>query len=313
MIGLWNGDGGVRKRVVVIGAGGRLGAALAAQYEGAFEVLPFAREQLDIGDELAVRAALEPLDFDYLILSAGLTAVDYCEANPRASYALNAQAAGVLGRLCAAKGAHMTYFSTDFVFAGDRPGGYSEEDEANPLSVYGASKLEGENQVLAASARHLVVRLSWLYGCRRVAFPEWIIQQAQGIESLSLPADKVASPSCCEDIARYLQALLRYDSGEPCGGLFHLCNSGACSWQEWGQECLDAAVRGGFELACQRIAPTRLSEVAAFVAARPPQSVLDCAKFTRITGIVPRSWQEALREHLARTLRQASPGALTQP
>jgi dTDP-4-dehydrorhamnose reductase len=308
MIGPWSSDSGAgKKRVVIIGAGGRLGAALQHVYGGGFEVLPFARAQLDIGDEQAVRAALEPLEFDYLILSAGLTAVDYCEANPRASYALNAQAPGMIGRLCAAKGAHMTYFSTDFVFAGDRPEPYTEEDEAGPISVYGASKLEGENQVLGASLSHLVVRLSWLYGCRRPAFPEWIIQQAQKHQVLTLPSDKLASPSCCEDIASYLLALLRYESGEPCGGIVHLCNSGACTWQEWGQECLDAARRAGLEVACEQIGATRLGEVAAFVAARPAQSALNCAKFTRITGIVPRNWQEALREHLARTLRQPAP------
>jgi len=308
MIGPWSSDSeGTGKRVVVIGSGGRLGGALQHVYQNDFEVLTFARAQLDIGDEQAVRAALEPLEFDYLILSAGLTAVDYCEANPRASYALNAQAPGVIGRLCAAKGAHMTYFSTDFVFAGDRPEAYTEEDETNPISVYGASKLEGENQVLAASLGHLVVRLSWLYGCRRPAFPEWIIQQAQKHLALTLPSDKLASPSCCEDIASYLQALLRYDSGEPCGGVVHLCNSGACTWQEWGQECLDAAHRAGLDLACDHIGPTRLGEVAAFVAARPAQSALDSGKFTRITGIVPRNWHEALREHLASTLMQPAP------
>jgi len=299
--------------VVIIGSGGRLGAALERVYRDDFEVVGFDRGKLDIGDEQAVAAALEPLEFDYLILSAGLTAVDFCEADPRSSYALNAQAPGAIGRLCAAKGAHMSYFSTDFVFAGDRREPYTERDETGPLSVYGASKLEGEAQVLAASPSHLVVRLSWLYGCRRPAFPEWIIQQAQRHESLTLPCDKLASPSCCEDIASYLQALLRYDSGEPCGGIVHLCNSGACTWQEWGQACLEAALAAGLDLACRRIGPSRLAEVAAFTAARPAQSVLDCAKFTRITGIVPRNWQDALREHLARTLRQAAPAGCQTP
>lgn len=308
MIGPWSSESaGPSKRVVVIGAGGRLGGALAHQYREDFEVLGFTRAQLDIGDEQAVRAALEPLEFDFLILSAGLTAVDYCEANPREAYGLNAQAPGVLARLCAAKGAHMTCFSTDFVFSGERCEPYSEEDEPNPLSVYGASKLEGERQVLNAAPSHLVVRLSWLYGCRRPAFPEWIIQQALKHQSLALPADKLASPSCCEDLSTYLLELLRYDAGEPCGGIVHLCNSGSCSWQQWGEACLEAAREAGVDLACQHIGATRLQDVEAFVAVRPAQSVLNCGKFTRITGITPRAWQDALRDHLDHTLRQSAP------
>lgn len=299
---------GVRRRVVVIGAGGRLGGALVPVYQDNFDVVAFDRAQLDLGDLRRVRAVLEPLDFDYLILAAALTAVDYCEGHEREAYLVNAEAPGVIARLCASKGAHMTCFSTDFVFDGAADAAYTEVDVPNPLSVYGASKLEGERQVLAASPRHLVVRLAWLFGCRRPAFPEWIIQQACQHATLVLPADKVGNPSCCEDLVAYLQSVLCYDVGRPCAGLLHLGNAGACTWQEWGQRCLDHAARHGVALRTTVVGAGRLAEVAAFAARRPPSSVLDTSKFTEMTGIQPRRWHEALDEHLARTLH-ARPAA----
>jgi dTDP-4-dehydrorhamnose reductase len=293
---------GARKRVVVVGSGGRLGSALLPIYQQNFEVTGLARADLDLGDVRRIHAVLDALEFDYLILAAGMTAVDQCETSERDCYAVNAEAPGVIARICAAKGAHLTCFSTDFVFDGFAAGAYTEDDIPNPLSVYGSAKLEGERQVLAADPAHLVVRLSWLYGCRRPAFPEWIIGQASQQPALTLPSDKVASPTCCEDIIAYLQALLRYDVGRPNGGIVHLCNSGECSWQEWGQACLDYARAAGWQLASERLGATRLAEVAGFLAMRPARSVLSTAKFTALTGIVPRPWREALDDHLARTL-----------
>jgi len=298
-----------RLRLAIVGAGGRLGGVLTRAFADEHEVIPLTRRQLDLADPASIRAALEPLDYDRLLITAALTAVDRCEDHEDEAFAINGDAPGLIAELSAAKGAQVTYFSTDFVFGGISSKPCSEQRVPRPLSVYGASKLDGEEQVLAASDRHLVVRIAWLFGGGKPAFPEWILAQAQEKEQLALPAEKTGSPTCADDLPEYLAPLLGLDGGEPASGVFHLANSGSCSWRDWGQFCLDAALRAGVPLRTRTIDANCLEDVAAFTARRPVHSVLDTRKFRDYTGIVPRSWQEALLEHLQRggALSPASP------
>jgi dTDP-4-dehydrorhamnose reductase len=286
-------------RIVVVGAAGRLGQALVARFARDASVLGLARPQIDLSSPQSIRDALEPLKFDHLLLPAAMTAVDACETNPDQAYAINATAPGLIAGICAEKKAHMTHFSTDFVFDGAKQGAYTEGDEARPLGIYGDSKLQGEQAVLAASPYHLVARVSWLYGPGKPAFPEWIVDQACNHRELALPGDKTGSPVSSVDIADMLHPLLFGPAGEPARGLFHLCNSGSCTHREWGQACLDLAVEAGAPLRAREIVANTLAEVRAFVARRPPNSVLSTSKYTAFTGLAPRLWQDALREHFA--------------
>jgi dTDP-4-dehydrorhamnose reductase len=233
------------------------------------------------------------LEFDHLILPAAMTAVDPCETDPSLADAINAQAPKLIAEICAAKKAHMTYVSTDFVFDGRKAGLYTEADEVRPVSVYGASKWKGETQVLAADPGHLVVRVSWLYGPGKPAFPEWIVDKAVAEAKLALPTDKSGCPTSSTDAAELLVPLLEKSAS----GIFHLCNGGACTWQQWGQSCLDLAREAGVPLRCETIAGNSLADIPAFLAERPPNSAMSTAKYSAFTGITPRPWQEALRDH----------------
>lgn len=284
-------------KVLVIGAGGRLGGEIARSYAGDHSVTGLSRGDLDLTDEDAIRKTLSPMEFDRVILTAALTAVDYCETHEDEAFAINGDAPGVIAEICFEKGAHLTYISTDFVFDGLARGAYRESQIAMPLSVYGASKLEGEEQVLAVSPDHLVARVSWLYGSGRPAFPEWIIGQAEKNSELSLPAEKLGTPTSSRDVAEFLKPLAVPVRGEPAGGIYHLSNSGSCSWREWGQACLDEAIARGLPLKAESIGGNCLEDIAAFVARRPINSVLDSSKLTATTGIVPRHWRDALRDH----------------
>jgi len=282
-------------RIVIVGAAGRLGQALVHRLSPDATVIGLARPEIDLQDPQSIRDALEPLEFDHLILPAAMTAVDPCETDQEKAYAINATAPGLIAYICAAKKAHMTYVSTDFVFDGLTHGFYTEGDEARPVSVYGASKLKGEELVLAADPGHLVVRVSWLYGPGKPAFPEWIVDKACSDAKLSLPADKMGCPTSATDVAGMLVPLLE----ESASGVFHLCNAGYCTWQQWGQACLDLAREAGAPLQCESIAGNSLADIPAFLAKRPPNSALSTDKFTALTGVSPRPWQEALREHFA--------------
>ncbi len=271
-------------------------------YSQSHNVAGLTRTELNLADPETIRRALEPLEYDRLILPGALTAVDYCETHEDEAFAVNADGPKLIAEISAEKGAHVTYISTDFVFDGLSTHAYTEDMVARPLSVYGASKLEGEEAVLGVSKNHLVARVSWLYGSGKPAFPEWIIQQALKQSELALPEEKTGIPTYTEDVIDYLRALIGLDGGMPAGGIFHLSNSGQCTWQEWGQFCIDQAAAAGVTLKTQKISGNCLGDIVAFAAQRPINSVLSTEKFTRQTGIIPRSWQDAMREHFAKTL-----------
>lgn len=289
--------------LVIVGAAGRLGSALCDRFSSSHHVVGLTRADLDLANPESIRRALEDLEYDRLILPGALTGVDYCESHEDEAFAVNADGPKLIAEISAEKGAHMTYISTDFVFGGFSSRAYTEDRIPRPLSVYGASKLEGEENVLGVSQDNLVARVSWLYGSGKPAFPEWIIQQALAKSELALPAEKIGSPTYTEDVVEYLGLLLGLDTGNsPAGGIFHLSNSGQCTWQEWGQFCLDQAAGAGLALKTGKIAANWLDDITAFVAKRPVNSVLDTGKFTQFTGVVPRPWEIAMKEHLSHAL-----------
>jgi dTDP-4-dehydrorhamnose reductase len=288
--------------LIIIGSSGRLGSELVRHFSGRYVVTGIRRDQLDLSDSKSIRKALSALDYDRLIIAAALTGVDYCEAHEDEAFAVNADGPRQVCEISADKGAHVSYISSDFVFGGLSRRPYDEGRVARPLSVYGASKLEGEENVLDVSHHNLVVRVSWLYGGRVPAFPEWIINQALNHVGLSLPEEKISCPTYTRDFVNNFEQLLRLQEGKPLArGIFHLSNSGQCSWQEWGQFCLDVAAEAGLPLKTRWIGANCLEDIPAFVARRPINSVLSVDKFIEFTGCVPRQWQFPLREHIMRS------------
>lgn len=281
---------------LVIGSGGRLGSALNQRLAARHPTIAFGHADLDLTSRSAIEEAIEPLDFTHVFITAALTAVDYCETHRDEAFAVNAEGPGRIAEIAAEKGAHVTYISTDMVFDGLKGSPYLETDEANPISVYGASKLEGERRVLAASPDNLVARVSWVFGPSRPAFPEWIIQQACAKEDVTLPGDKIGNPTYTIDLVEWLYALVLGTPGAPASGIYHLCNSSCCTWRDWGQLCIDTARDAGVPLLARQIRGVPVDSVAAFVAKRPRDSSLCTEKFTLATGIRPRSWEESVRE-----------------
>src|ERR1700722_9907471 len=145
-------------KIVIIGSGGRLGAALAREWQASGdEVTGFDHAQLDIGNFRQVRECLEGLGFDVLVNCAAQTNVDRCEKELDEAFRLNSTAVAILADLCERKSARCVHISTDYVFEGSKTEPYTEEDEARPISIYGASKLGGERSLHSVSDRHLAV------------------------------------------------------------------------------------------------------------------------------------------------------------
>ncbi|HKP92314.1 MAG TPA: NAD(P)-dependent oxidoreductase, partial [Chthoniobacterales bacterium] len=193
------------KRLVIVGAGGRLGSALAREYAPEFEVAAFNHAQLDLGRPEQLRATLGGLAFDALINAAAQTNVDRCETHVDEAFALNAEAPRVLAEICARKKARFVHVSTDYVFDGEKREPYREEDEARPISVYAESKRAGERRVLETNGESLILRVSWVFGPDRPSFIDWAIGQAREREEVRAIADKWSTPTYTLDLAKMLK------------------------------------------------------------------------------------------------------------
>jgi dTDP-4-dehydrorhamnose reductase len=284
-------------KILIVGAGGRLGAALMREYHGEHDVAGFDHAQLDLANLDAVREKLHATDFDVLINTAAFTNVDLCETQPEQAFRINAEAPGVLAEICGDKNATLIHFSTDYVFDGEKRTPYTEEDEPNPISVYGQSKLAGEKEVLATENRHLVVRVSWVFGPDRPSFIDGMIKRAQENEKVDAIADKFSTPTYTRDIARMLPQFFDRDVED---GILHFANAGKCSWQEYAQWALDCCDKAGLSLRAKTVGACRLKNMANWIARRPVYSVLSTAKFTQLTGISPCTWREAVADYITR-------------
>lgn len=248
------------------------------------------RSQMNLGDERLVERVLGPLEFDWLINAAAYTKVDDCEVQSEHAMRINSWAPGLLARICREKRARMLHVSTDYVFDGrlDRP--YTEEDSPNPLSVYGKSKLRGEEAVREADAAHVVMRLSWMFGRDRPGFPDWVVRQAAS-GRLRVVADKRGCPTYAEDAAEAVHALVNL--GSPPQGVLHFCNPPACSWYEYACEVVRLS---GADVTP---VPIRLADLPGLPAARPDNSALDPGRLERLLGRPCRAWPIALADYFA--------------
>ena len=287
-------------KILIVGSGGRLGAALMREYRDKFDVTGLSHAQIDLADFDEVEQMLSRIDFDLLINCAALTNVDLCEEQLDQAFQVNAGAPDVMAQICADKNARLIHFSTDYVFNGKKREPYVEEDEAVPINVYGQSKREGEENVLAAGDGNLVVRVSWVFGPERPSFIDNIIERARENESIDAIADKFSTPTYTADIAQMLPRFFDLDVAD---GILHFASAGECSWQEYAQHALDCCHQAGVPLKARTVGAIKLSDMKNWVARRPAYSVLSTAKYAQLTGESPRSWRDAVADYVRDYIR----------
>ena len=286
------------KAVILGGRHGLLGQALteALAASGA-ETLPLGRTELqtrgiDLTNPSQVARFLDAEEPDILFNAVGYTNVDQAEDEPEAAYILNRDLPAALGRASSGRATLLVHYSTDFVFSGPRDTPWTEADEPCPASVYGLSKLAGEQALLERYAGAVVViRTAWLFGLHKTNFVHKILTLAREREAIGVVADQFGSPTSTRDLAHLSLALVR--SGGR--GLFHLVNAGRASWRDLAAEAVDAA-----GLSC-RVDPIP-TEAYPTKAVRPAYSVLDTSRFTRATGLTPPPWRESLRQYARQCL-----------
>lgn len=279
-------------RVLVTGAAGQLGrdVVLACETRGD-EVVAADHASLDVTDRDAVLGAITTLRPEAVVHCAAWTAVDACEADPARAFAANGLAVRWIAEGCRRTGAHLVHVSTDYVFSGEQPAPYTEWDETGPMCVYGASKLAGEQEALAAGIGATVVRTSWVCGEHGPNMVKTILRLAAEQPRLRFVDDQRGHPSFTADLAPMLRRL----AVDRRPGLHHVTNQGAVSWFEFAQAVVAAAGRDPAmvePVSTADLQPPR-------PARRPANSVLDNAVL-RLSGL-PRL--DDFHEPLGRLVR----------
>lgn len=296
--------------VLITGGKGQLGRELERLLvERGAPVYAPGRDELDVTDSARIERVIDGVSPAIVFHAAAWTDVDGCQRDAERAWRVNAHATAHLAEVCAHRGILLVYVSTDFVFDGRQGTPYEPEAPTKPLSVYGESKLAGEQAVLEAGGPAIVARTAWVYGVFGRNFPKAILwaaaarQRGDAKGPLQVVDDQVGSPTYAPDLAWALLELAGLgDQGprEPHQGVFHVANTGSCSRYEFAQRILELAGWGGLV----DVKPIKSHEFPA-AAPRPSYSVLGLDKLRR-AGIRMRSWEEALVEFLA-ALRGTEP------
>ena len=245
-------------------------------------------QEMDIASESSVQAwfaAHGP--YDIVIACAALTNVDGCETNPQAAFAVNAQGAEYVARAAASSNAKLVHVSTDYVFAGNEAKPRIESDATNPQSVYGASKLEGEELALAACSKTFIVRTAWLYGYVGKNFVKTMLRLAREQGRIRVVDDQFGNPTNANDLAYEILQIAATENY----GIYHCTNEGVCSWYEFA-----CAIVDGAGIACEKT-PCSSDEFET-PTERPKYSALRNKHLDDTIGNEMRSWQDALATYL---------------
>ena len=302
MAGWVTGAASMALKFLVTGSTGQVGQALVEHLAEHGEVVALNRQQLDLTDPSAIAKTVRAIAPNIVFNPAAWTAVDAAESDPGGANALNAEAPRLLAEAARDTGALFVHWSTDFVFNGvapvsetdahrsGQPRGWLETDRPDPISVYGTSKLEGEQGVLTSGARALVLRTAWVWSRGGKCFPEAILKRARSGGALRVVSDQQGTPTHAPSLAQAAidaALILWHEPGRE--GLYHLTNSGHTTWYEFALAACEAA---GLEPSIQPITTADWPTPAK----RPAWSVLDCSRFEEAFGLRLPDWRDEVLE-----------------
>ena len=284
-------------RVLVLGAEGQLGRELQRRFSGIGEILTCGRELVDLADHEQVRRFVRNIAPDIILNAGAYTAVDRAESEKDLAMAVNAGAPGVLAEEAKRLGAMFVHYSTDYVFDGAKVGAWEEADSPNPLNVYGASKLAGEQAITQVGGRFLVFRTSWIYGPRGNNFLLTMLRLGYGRDRLNIVDDQVGAPTTTIELAHATRSIVdgilddRFGAAERWAGIYHMTCGGSVSWCGFAKAIFERAesLLGRTPV----VNPIGTSEYPT-AAKRPKNSVLSNQKLRRCFGIDLSSWEQAL-------------------
>ena len=291
--------------ILLTGATGQIGGALLHTLASLGTIIAPSRVEMDLSRPDTVRAMIQQVRPRWIVHPGAYTAVDKAESEPELAYLVNALAVGAIGQEAQQIGAGVIHFSTDYVFSGSGTKPYKETDAPGPGSVYGLSKLAGEQALAASGAAHLIFRTSWVYGATGKNFLLTILKLARERDVLRVVADQHGAPTWSGDLAKLTAAVIMQceasgakrsrvaDAVLPLSGLYHAAGAGETTWYDFASEALE--IVRGCKLA-QRFATLKpiLTKEYPTPAKRPANSRLDCSKLERTFGWKMPPWRQSL-------------------
>jgi dTDP-4-dehydrorhamnose reductase len=290
-------------RILLTGKNGQVGFELRRALAPLGEVIAVDQSECNLADQDAIRSLVSDIRPDIIVNPAAYTAVDKAEAEPDIPFAINGVAPGVLGEEAAKINALVVHYCTDYVFDGTKQTFYTEDDLPNPQSVYGKSKLAGEQALRQRTANHLVFRTSWVFGAHGINFDKTMLKLAADRESLSVVADQFGAPTSAALIADMTAQIVgQYQRQGRQGfpyGLYNLVAAGETTWCDFAQTVIRAAHAAGKPLTLkpENIRPITTAEYP-LPAPRPANSRLATGKLEKTFGLRLPPWQEGLNHVL---------------
>ncbi|MBD9443988.1 dTDP-4-dehydrorhamnose reductase [Rhizobium sp. RHZ01] len=290
-------------RIAVTGKQGQVVSALLERGPVAgVEIVAVGRPELDLVDRASIRAVLSQIKPDVIVSAAAYTAVDKAESEEALAFVVNAEGPTAIAEVANELGVPIVHLSTDYVFSGDKPGLYVETDATGPVSVYGRSKLAGEEGVATANPNHVILRTAWVYSPFGANFVKTMLRLAETRDALNVVADQRGTPTSALDIADAVIALAKRlcaDSDQKLRGVFHLTGSGEATWADFAEAIFAwLQVKRGKVVSVRRITTADYPTPAA----RPANSRLSNDKLKQAYGIVLPDWRVSARVVLDRLL-----------
>ena len=281
------------KKVMITGTGGQLGFELGRTVPENIVLRALGRTDLDITSRDAVFSCIEKEQPEIIINCAAYTAVDKAESESEKAYAVNQAGPKYLAEAAKQHNALLAHISTDFVFDGSQGKAYAPGDRPNPLSVYGKSKLAGENEVLNSGAEALVVRTAWLYSAHGNNFVKTMLRLMKERESIGVVTDQIGTPTWANSLARVIWQLIDHNAR----GLFHWSDAGVANWYDFAVAIQEEALALGLLQKQISVKPISTTDYP-LPAHRPGFSVLDKTAACRLIGCQPDHWRANLRQML---------------
>ncbi len=274
-------------KILITGSNGMLGHDLQDVLKDKHELILTTSKTLDITDKDNTIKVIEENNPDIVINSAAYTDVDGCEENQELAYSVNGEGVRNLALACRQIDCPLVHISTDYVFDGTARDPIAEDGEIGPISIYGKSKLEGEKAIQEILDKYFIVRTAWLYGINGKNFPKTMLELAKNHSEITVVYDEVGTPTYTPDLAYGISQLIETDYY----GVYHLTNSGSCSWCEFARYIFEVANKD------VKVIPVTASEFAR-PAPRPSYSVLNNKNWID-NGFEPlRSYKEAIKEYI---------------
>ena len=289
--------------ILLLGPSGQVGWELQRSLAPLGAVTAVDEAQLNFKEPDALGAFVRENAPDMIVNAAAYTNVDKAESDAATATAVNATAVGVLAAEAARARAFLVHYSTDYVFDGEKPGPYTEDDEPAPISVYGRTKLQSERAIQASGCRHLIFRTSWVYGLHGRNFPKTVLRLAAERDHLTIVSDQVGAPTSAEllaDVTALCAGLLVREPARYPGGIYHVTAAGSASWFEYAKYLVRAALKRGLplQLSEEGIRPVSSREYASS-ARRPLNSRLSTDKIQAVFGLQMPHWTTHLDRFMA--------------